>query len=117
MLTQLVMGYVLLVPASPSAVAKRRARLLGERDAAGPDSRIRYKEAVVQPDIVSVSIITGALSLISVAFLFGPAAIISGGMAASRGYGKGILGMVMGIAGIVGWIVVFSVVLDRVIPR
>jgi hypothetical protein len=108
MIMQLMLGFMLLA-VGPSAVAKQRAKLLAERDAAGPDSKTRYEEAAPDPDIVWTSTMTGVLSLLSIPFLFGPAAIVSGGIAVSRGHGKGMLGVVLGFVGIVGWVVLLFV--------
>jgi hypothetical protein len=43
----------------------------------------------------------GILSLISV--VFGPAAVVCGIVALSRGHFKGLIGMVLGVGTLIGW--------------
>lgn len=102
---QLVIGLMLLTYL-PGQQDSLRAKLLAEREAAAPEVRSEYQEASAEPDIVRISILTGFLSLLSIAFLFGPAAVISGGMAALQGHTKGLWGVLLGIVGIGGWIAI-----------
>ena len=58
--------------------------------------------------MVFLSTMFGFLSLISVAVVFGPAAIVCGIVALSEGHLKGLIGMVLGVASLIVWGLVFD---------
>src|SRR5262249_47457746 len=88
----------------PGVVDAARARLIAEREAAGPEERENYEEAQPDPDLVAISILTGGLSIFFVPVLFAPAAIVTGVMAASSGHLKGLIGVLLGVLGLGVWI-------------
>jgi hypothetical protein len=94
---------------SRSPVAQLREKMMAERDAAPPEEKEKYAEA--QPriaDIARISLLTGMLSFVAVPVVFGPAAVISGMMAVSKGHLSGLIGLILGLVGVVGWAVVFT---------
>jgi hypothetical protein len=94
---------------STSPVAQLREKRLAERDAAPPEKNEEYVEVPPRiADIAHISLLTGMLSWVSVPVVFGPAAVVSGVMAASRGHRSGLIGMILGLVGVVGWAVVFT---------
>src|SRR5262249_42518815 len=88
----------------PTSIDAQRAKMLAKRESPTPDAKVEFEERKPDPDIVAISSITGFLSIVSMGFLFGPAAIISGGIAFSQGHKKGLIGAVLGIVGLTGWI-------------
>jgi hypothetical protein len=94
---------------STSPVAKIREKRLAERDAAPAEKKEEYVEVPPRiSDIAHISLLTGILSWVSVPVVFGPAAVVSGVMAVSRGHRSGLIGMILGLVGVVGWAVVFT---------
>jgi hypothetical protein len=105
-MTELGFGITLF---STSPVAQLREKMLAERDAAPPEKQEEYVEG--QPrisDSAHISLMTGMLSFMAVPVVFGPAAIVSGVMAVSQGHRSGLVGMMLGLVGVVGWTVVFT---------
>jgi hypothetical protein len=94
---------------STSPVAQLREKMLAEREAAPAEKKEEYVEIPPRiSDIAQISLLTGILSCVSVPVVFGPAAVVSGVMAVSRGSRSGLIGMVLGLVGVVGWAVVFT---------
>jgi len=94
---------------STSPVAQIREKRLAERDAAPAEEKEEYVEVPPRiADIAQISLLTGILSFVAVPVVFGPAAIVSGGMAVSQGHRSGLIGMILGLVGVVGWAVVFT---------
>jgi DNA-directed RNA polymerase subunit RPC12/RpoP len=67
------------------------------------------------PDAVSISILFGALALTAplistllTVLVFGPAAIVCGVIALAQGHLKGLIGMVLGVVGLIVWLLVFG---------
>jgi len=94
---------------STSPLERIREKRLAERDAAPPEKKEEYVEIPPRiSDIAQISLLTGILSWVSVPVVFGPAAVVSGVMAVSRGHRSGLIGIILGLVGLVGWAVVFT---------
>jgi hypothetical protein len=103
---QLTTGFMLL---STSPVERIREKRLAERAAAPAEKKGEYVEVPPRiADIAQISQLTGLLSFVAVPVVFGPAAVITGVMAVSRGHRSGLIGMILGLVGMVGWAVVFT---------
>jgi hypothetical protein len=87
-----------------TSVEQTRTKLLAERQAAleAGDATV-YVEKPPQPDLVMMGLLFGILSLFSVAFLFGPAAIVTGVLGCARGHWKALIGAALGVLGLAVW--------------
>jgi hypothetical protein len=94
---------------STSPVAQLREKRLAERAAAPAEKKEEYIEVPPRiADIAQISLLTGILSFVAVPVVFGPAAVVSGVMAVSEGHRSGLIGLILGLVGVVGWAVVFT---------
>jgi hypothetical protein len=101
-LFNLIAGVNLLL--LPGRTELRRARALAARQAAAAASGpITTAEAPAQPDSVRLGNLFGVLAVISFAPVFGPAAVVSGAVALAGGQSKGLIGLGLGLAGMIGW--------------
>jgi hypothetical protein len=73
----------------------RAYRAAAGADAPPPPERPRL------PDAVFLGVLFGMISLFSLPFLFGPAAVVSSTVALTRGHLKGLIGLALGLAGLV----------------
>jgi hypothetical protein len=102
---QLGIGVALL--RSPSQIQQLREKRLKEYQEFAPPGAPPPVEKSRGPDVVVLGGLFGLLSLVSVAVVFGPAAIVCGIVALAQGHLKGLIGMALGVAGLIGWGVVF----------
>jgi hypothetical protein len=102
---QALIGLGLLV--MPSQQRRlREERLRAHRAAAGGDAPA--PELPRTPDSVLLGALFGLLSLLSLPFLFGPAAVVSGTVALTRGRLTGLIGLALGLAGLAGFAYLLS---------
>jgi hypothetical protein len=96
---QALIGLGLLVMPSQQRRG-REERLRAYRAAVGGDAP--PPELPRTPDSVLLGILFGILSLLSLPFLFGPAALVSGTVALTRGHLTGLIGLALGLVGLMG---------------
>jgi hypothetical protein len=94
--------------------AQARDQRLSEYKASAPPDTPPPVELPRAPDIVFLSIWFGTAALVAplvsvllLAVVFGPAAIVCGIVARAQGYLKGLIGVALGIAGLIVWGLVF----------
>jgi hypothetical protein len=88
----------------PTGMSKQRTKLLEKRAAAREtgDATV-YVERPAVPDLAFMSGLFGVLALFAVPIVFGPAAVITGILAATLGHWKALIGAVLGVLGIAIW--------------
>jgi hypothetical protein len=88
----------------PSTLHEQRAILLKKREVAleKGDPTV-HVEVSSDPDIVQMSLLFGFLALFTVPIIFGPAAVVTGIIAANQGHRTALLGIVIGVHGLAVW--------------
>jgi hypothetical protein len=101
----LVVGAGLL--SMPSQIQKQREKKLKEYQTSALPGASPPVEIPRPPDMVFLGTMFGTLAMFSVAVIFGPAAIVCGTVAVTKGHLKGLIGMVLGIVSLIVWGIVF----------
>jgi len=101
----LVVGAGLL--SMPSQIQKQREKKLKEYQTSALPGASPPVEIPRPPALVFLGTMFGVLALFSVAVVFGPAAIVCGFAALSKGHLKGLIGLVLGIVSLIVWGIVF----------
>jgi hypothetical protein len=88
----------------PTSINNNRAALLKKREAAvaAGDSTL-YVEKPSDPDVVRMSVLFGVLAVVNMPILFGPAAVIAGGVGLVQGHPKSLIGIGLGTGGLLVW--------------
>jgi hypothetical protein len=104
----------------PQKIQQQREKRLKDYKDSAPLDAPPPIELPGQPDAVFISVLFGVLSLtapltsalLTVA-LFGPAALVSGAFAMMQGHAKGLIGFLLGVAGLIVWGLVFVFILQH----
>jgi hypothetical protein len=111
-LFSVLLGYRVL--SAPQQTQQLREKRLNEHQASAPPGAPPPVELPRLPDMVSLSMIFGALALTSplvslllLVVVFGPAAVVCGVVALAQGHLKGLIGMALGVVGLIVWGLVF----------
>jgi hypothetical protein len=98
----------------PHQIQEHREKRWQDYKASAPPDAPPPVELSRAPDAVSLSILFGTLSLAAPLFsslltvvVFGPAALVSGAVAVAQGHAKGVVGLLLGAAGLTVWGLVF----------
>jgi len=98
----------------PHQIQQQREKRLQDYKASAPPDAPPPVEISQPPEAVSISILFGTLSLVAplvsallTVVVFGPAALVSGGVAVMQGHAKGLIGILLGAAGLIVWGLVF----------
>jgi hypothetical protein len=98
----------------PHELQEQREKRWQDYKASAPADAPPPVEVSRPPDAVSISILFGTLSLAAplvsallTVVVFGPAALVSGAVAMMRGHAKGLIGFLLGAAGLTVWGLVF----------
>jgi hypothetical protein len=94
----------------PRQTQEQREKRLQDYKASAPPDAPPLVEIPPPPDAVSISISSGMLSLFAPFFstlltvvVFAPVAVVSGAVAVMQGHAKGLIGVLLGIAGPTVW--------------
>jgi hypothetical protein len=108
----LMLGFKIL--STPGRVQELREKLFKEYQASAPLGAPPLVELSPPPEMESLSLLFGILSLVSPLFssllmtvLFGPAAVVCGVLALAQGHLKGLIGLVLGVVSLIVWGLVF----------
>ena len=102
---QVMIGFSLL--RGPERMQQLREKRLEDYQTSTPPGTPPPVEIPRPPDVVFMSTMFGYLSLVSVAPVFGLAALCCGIVALTQGHLKGLIGMALGVVGLVIWGLVF----------
>ena len=112
------MGFSLFRMAHQSQEQREKQRQ--EFEASAPADAPPPVEISRPPDAVAISILFGMLSLTAPLFsalltvvVFGPAALVSGAVALTQGHAKGLIGFLLGAAGLTVWGLVFVFIVQH----
>lgn len=99
----------------PQRTQELREKRLKERQASAPSGAPPPVEIPAPPDAVSLSFLFGILSLAAplvssllTVVVFSPAAVVCGIVALAQGHLKGLIGMALGAAALIGWGLAFA---------
>jgi hypothetical protein len=103
-----LLGFRMLT--TPRRTEELREKRLEDYQTFAPPGALPTLEIPRPPDMVFLSGMFGILSLTSplvssllLAMLFGPAALVCGVVALCQGHLKGLIGVVLGVAGLIVW--------------
>ena len=98
----------------PGRLRQGREELLAKRRASSEQDDPGQIEVRPPPsDLVVISILWGALSIISWPVLFAPAGIVCGILAAAKGHLKGLIGVILGLVGLAGFVLLMIYLADK----
>lgn len=98
----------------PGRLHQGREELLAKQRASSEmDDPARIEVRPPPPDLVLISILCGGLSIISWPILFAPAGIVCGILAVAKGHFKGLIGVVLGLVGLAGFVFLMIYLADK----
>lgn len=105
---------------TPNKLQQQREKRWQDYKAAAPPNSPPPVEISRQPDAVFISILFGAMSLAAplvsallTVVVFGPAAIVCGAVALLQGHVKGLIGFLLGAAGLIIWGLAFFFIIQH----